>query len=222
MTWRWQGRSPVAREFSPAMMAVPRTRGAGLQSREDVRILPRRATRHLGAVLEAHGSAGVPQAAWRRPNIRSMAVVRTAAGRSRVEYPIGTVLFQTAGRINCVRVAPAGDAVAFLRNRQADTRDHGRRRTFARIRPAVHGAHVRGRADVRLQLLRDHLRPVPHAQRPRPVQRGGRWFAKTDDLRADPSSALRWRGCCRLPTSRCRCATFVFRNVSAFDTAAFT
>ena len=42
-----------------------------------------------------------------------LAAVRSAGGRTRLEFPIGTVVYETAGWISSPRFAPAGDAIAF-------------------------------------------------------------------------------------------------------------
>ena len=57
----------------------------------------------------------VSDADWARDGSR-FAIVRDVDGRQRVEYPIGKVLYQTAGveRIEFLRVSPAGDRVAFI------------------------------------------------------------------------------------------------------------
>jgi hypothetical protein len=44
----------------------------------------------------------------------TLAVVHYVAGRSRVEYPVGKVLYETGGWISHMRVSPAGDRVAFM------------------------------------------------------------------------------------------------------------
>jgi dipeptidyl aminopeptidase/acylaminoacyl peptidase len=44
----------------------------------------------------------------------SLAVVRVVGSQQRLEFPIGTVLFQTEGEIGWPRVSPRGDRVAFL------------------------------------------------------------------------------------------------------------
>jgi Tol biopolymer transport system component len=48
------------------------------------------------------------------PDGTSLAIVRKAQGRTRLEYPIGTVLYETAGWISEPRVSPDGNQVAFL------------------------------------------------------------------------------------------------------------
>jgi eukaryotic-like serine/threonine-protein kinase len=48
------------------------------------------------------------------PDGSSLAVVREIGGRFQLEYPIGKVLYQTAGWISHARVSPDGERVAFL------------------------------------------------------------------------------------------------------------
>jgi eukaryotic-like serine/threonine-protein kinase len=48
------------------------------------------------------------------PDGNTLAVVRHAAGRSRLEYPIGKVLYETGGWISHPRFSPKGDMIAFL------------------------------------------------------------------------------------------------------------
>src|SRR5208337_1926048 len=44
----------------------------------------------------------------------NLTVVRDVGGRNRLEYPIGKVLYETAGWISHPRVAPKGEGVAFI------------------------------------------------------------------------------------------------------------
>jgi hypothetical protein len=48
------------------------------------------------------------------PDNSSLAVVREVEGKQRLEFPIGTKLYETGGWISHPRVSPKGDAVAFL------------------------------------------------------------------------------------------------------------
>lgn len=48
------------------------------------------------------------------PEGTTLAIVRNVAGKHRLEYPIGKVLYETAGWISHVRVSPDGHRVAFL------------------------------------------------------------------------------------------------------------
>ncbi|HTM00800.1 MAG TPA: protein kinase [Candidatus Omnitrophota bacterium] len=55
----------------------------------------------------------VYEADW-SPDGRQLAIVREEAGMTRVEYPIGNVLYKTAGWVSHMRVAPDGKHVAFI------------------------------------------------------------------------------------------------------------
>ena len=48
------------------------------------------------------------------PEGASLSVIRRVGGKCRVEYPVGTTLFETAGWLSHVRVSPDGERVAFL------------------------------------------------------------------------------------------------------------
>ncbi len=48
------------------------------------------------------------------PNGETLAVVRDAGGRNRLEFPIGKVLYETVGWISHPRISPKGDRIAFL------------------------------------------------------------------------------------------------------------
>jgi serine/threonine protein kinase len=56
---------------------------------------------------------GVSEADW-GPDGESLAVVREVDGRYRLEYPVGTVIYETDGWLSNVRVRPQGDLVAFV------------------------------------------------------------------------------------------------------------
>ncbi|MBC8646939.1 MAG: serine/threonine-protein kinase, partial [Thermoanaerobaculia bacterium] len=55
----------------------------------------------------------VQSADW-GPDNSSLAVVRDVEGRNRLEFPIGTKLYETGGWISSPRISPKGDQVAFL------------------------------------------------------------------------------------------------------------
>ena len=55
----------------------------------------------------------VETADW-TPDGSALAIVRSANGSDRLEFPIGKVLFETAGWLQSVRFSPAGDRLAFL------------------------------------------------------------------------------------------------------------
>jgi hypothetical protein len=44
----------------------------------------------------------------------TLAVVHHAKGQSRLEYPIGKILYQTSGWISHIRFSPTGDKIAFF------------------------------------------------------------------------------------------------------------
>jgi len=57
--------------------------------------------------------ASVEDADW-APDGQTLAVAHIVQGKYRLEFPIGTVLYETSGRINHVRVSPDGTRVAFV------------------------------------------------------------------------------------------------------------
>jgi len=57
-------------------------------------------------------SPDIRAADW-SPDGKSLAVVRQVQRGSQVEYPIGTVLAQSAGWLTSVRISPSGDAIAY-------------------------------------------------------------------------------------------------------------
>ena len=56
---------------------------------------------------------GIQFADW-SPDGKQLAVVRLANGKTRLEFPIGRVLYETGGWIANPRVSPRGDRIAFL------------------------------------------------------------------------------------------------------------
>ena len=56
---------------------------------------------------------GIEDADW-APDGQSLAVAHIVQGKYRLEFPIGTVLYESGGRINQVRVSPDGTRVAFV------------------------------------------------------------------------------------------------------------
>ena len=55
----------------------------------------------------------VQQADW-APNGSDLAVIRQVAGKNRLEFPAGRLLYQPSGWVSDARVSPKGDRVAFL------------------------------------------------------------------------------------------------------------
>ncbi len=56
---------------------------------------------------------GIQFADW-TPDGKSLVVVRRMLGRSRLELPIGTILYETAGWVGNPRFSPKGDSIAFI------------------------------------------------------------------------------------------------------------
>jgi hypothetical protein len=88
----------------------------------------------------------VQSADW-APDIDQFVIVRRTGGRSRVEYPIGTVLYETAAWLEAPKISPGRDLVAFLEHPvMNDTRGfvtvvdrRGHRRSVSREWGAVFG-----------------------------------------------------------------------------------
>jgi eukaryotic-like serine/threonine-protein kinase len=60
---------------------------------------------------------GVREADW-SPDGSMLAIVHDLGSKDRLEYPIGTVLYETAGYVSDLRVSPDGTRVAFLDHQQ--------------------------------------------------------------------------------------------------------
>jgi Tol biopolymer transport system component len=76
---------------------------------------------NIGTLARAPLAGGAPreilndvQWADSSPDGKDLAVVRNVGGRNRLEFPIGKVLYETAGWISHPRISPKGDRVAFL------------------------------------------------------------------------------------------------------------
>jgi Tol biopolymer transport system component len=71
------------------------------------------------ARMDATGEApreileGVQDADW-SPNASGLAIIREVGGKSRLEYPVGNVLYETAGYVSEPRFSPRGDQIAFF------------------------------------------------------------------------------------------------------------
>jgi Tol biopolymer transport system component len=55
----------------------------------------------------------VQEADW-TPDGSDLAIIRELDGKSRLEYPVGKILYQTAGYVSDLRFSPKGDRIAFL------------------------------------------------------------------------------------------------------------
>lgn len=84
----------------------------------------------LGTLARVSMAGGTPreivedvQAADWSPNGSDLAIARQVDAKQRLEYPIGKVLFETAGWLTDIRVSPRGDQIAFMEHRnQTDDR----------------------------------------------------------------------------------------------------
>jgi serine/threonine protein kinase/Tol biopolymer transport system component len=56
---------------------------------------------------------GIQEVDWASDGT-SMLVVRDVGGKSRIEFPMGKVLYETAGHVSYARLSPKGDRIAFL------------------------------------------------------------------------------------------------------------
>jgi hypothetical protein len=76
---------------------------------------------HIGTLAQLSIGADAPrdlldmveQADW-NPDGTSLAVIHEVGGKSRLEFPIGKVLYETAGWISHLRFSPKGDRLAFI------------------------------------------------------------------------------------------------------------
>jgi eukaryotic-like serine/threonine-protein kinase len=127
---RWEGK-PV--EIFVSRLDSPESRAFGLPGAELLSISPsgemavslaRRAFAFGGiGTLARLGMTGggapkeiledVRSADW-APDGSRMAIVREVGGKSRLEFPAGKILYETAGWISHPRVSPRGDEIAFL------------------------------------------------------------------------------------------------------------
>ncbi len=82
---------------------------------------PRRGPPFVGTLARAPLAGGAPRdvldnvrdADW-APDGKSLAVVRVAGGRNRIEFPIGKVVYDSPSRIGGLRLSPKGDRIAFV------------------------------------------------------------------------------------------------------------
>jgi eukaryotic-like serine/threonine-protein kinase len=76
---------------------------------------------HIGTLAQLSIGADAPrdvldnvEAADWSPDGKTLAVVHVVKGQSRIEYPIGKVLYESAGWISNLRLAPNGERLAFV------------------------------------------------------------------------------------------------------------
>jgi eukaryotic-like serine/threonine-protein kinase len=113
--------SPESRPFGmpgTSVLAVSKTGEMALSLGQHI-VGPFMASGTLARMSVAGGAApreileDVQWADW-SPDGATLAIVREAGGRNRLEFPIGKVLFETAGWISHLRVSPGGDEVAYI------------------------------------------------------------------------------------------------------------
>jgi Tol biopolymer transport system component len=126
----WDGGPPKIYSLRPGVpesspLPVPAARLLGISRAGELAILvdPRssRFTQNIGTLARVPISGGVPKevlqdvtsADW-VPGGSELAVVHVVSGKDRLEYPIGKVLFETAGWIQDPRFSPDGKRIAFI------------------------------------------------------------------------------------------------------------
>ncbi len=67
----------------------------------------------LGGGSPREIAEGIVEADW-APDGSGLAIVHEVGGKHRLEYPVGTVLYETAGWISTPRFSPSGQSIAFL------------------------------------------------------------------------------------------------------------
>jgi len=67
----------------------------------------------LGGGAPREIAPGVEYAGW-SPEGSTLAVVRRVGGKERLEYPLGKVLYETAGWVSHLRISPDGKLIAFI------------------------------------------------------------------------------------------------------------
>ncbi len=128
---RWEG-APLEtfamRLDSPESrpLGIPEARLVAIASSGEMAIvlnaerIPRR-TRPAGVLVRMPMAGGAPRelledvkfASW-FPGGSDLAVVRAVDGRDRLDFPIGTAVYESSGSIGFPRVSPCGDLVAFF------------------------------------------------------------------------------------------------------------
>ena len=133
---KWSGGEPRIYSLRPGIpesspLAVPPAKLLALSSAGELAILveprPYRFTIPLGTLARVPLTGGVPkevlqdvtEADW-APGGSDLAVVHHASGKDRLEYPIGKVLYETAGWIQDPRFSRDGKRIAFIDHSGAD------------------------------------------------------------------------------------------------------
>jgi len=129
-TAAWDGKAAqiyVSRPESPetAAFAIPNADVAAVSPTGEVAVLLKAdfdtAFTRMGTLARVAATGGAPRelfenvqdAEW-TPDGKDLAIVRVVGGKSRLELPAGTVLYETPGYIGHPRISPRGDRFAFI------------------------------------------------------------------------------------------------------------
>jgi serine/threonine protein kinase/Tol biopolymer transport system component len=125
---KWDGTSPTVFSAQPGNreardLGLPSGNVLAVSRSGDLALLLGAVGRATGTLAQVPLGGGAPReilenvaaADW-DPEGKSLAVVRTVDGRHRMEYPIGSVLYETQSlrAPSTVRISPGGDLVAFF------------------------------------------------------------------------------------------------------------
>jgi Tol biopolymer transport system component len=109
----------------PQPLGLPRTHLLSISSKGELAVLTNARFVHqrlflgtlarvsLGGTAPREILKDVRQADW-SPDGSELAILRTAEGGDRLEFPIGKVLYETAGYLSDLRVSPRGDRIALF------------------------------------------------------------------------------------------------------------
>ncbi|MGD1149358.1 MAG: protein kinase [Thermoanaerobaculaceae bacterium] len=109
----------------PRSLGLPRTHLLAISSKGELAVLTNAryvwqrlftgtlARVSLGGTAPREILENVRQADW-SPDGSELAIVREANGKDRLEFPIGTVLYETAGYLSDLRVSPRSDRIALF------------------------------------------------------------------------------------------------------------
>ena len=109
----------------PRSLGLPRTHLLSISSKGELAVLVNAryvwqrlftgtlARVSLGGTAPREILENVRQADW-SPDGSELAIIREANGKDRLEFPIGTVLYETAGYLSDLRVSPRGDRIALF------------------------------------------------------------------------------------------------------------
>src|SRR5450830_140038 len=109
----------------PRPLGLPRTHLLSISSKGEMAVLTNARFVHqrlfigtlarvsLGSTAPREILESVRQADW-SPDGSDLAIIRMADGKDRLEFPIGKVLYDTAGYLSDLRVSPRGDRIALF------------------------------------------------------------------------------------------------------------